>query len=193
MARKKYISIYRRRREGKTDYKKRISLISSGLPRLVIRKSLKHITLQIISYNPDGDKVLLSANTKELIKIGWKAPCGNISSSYLTGLLLGIKAKKNNFSSAIVDIGLNTSTKGSRIYAAVKGVIDGGLNVSCSEKIFPDENKLQGKTIANYALILKKENKDFYEKYFSLYLKMNILPEDVPKHFNEIKNKILKG
>jgi len=177
---------YRRKREGKTDYKRRISLISSGKPRLVIRKSLKNIILQVIEFHPKGDKVLLSAHTSELKKYGWKANTSNLPSSYLVGLLLGLKAKKKEINEAILDLGLQPSIKGTALYAAMKGAIDGGLNVPCSEKIMPKEDRIKGIHISNYAKLAKAPQ-------FLQYQKNKLNPEELPKHFEDIKNKIIKG
>jgi large subunit ribosomal protein L18 len=193
MAKKKYISIYRRRREGKTDYHKRLKLLSSGIPRIVIRKSLKHMYVQIVKYNADGDIILCSATTKELVKYGWNISTGNLSSAYLAGVLVGIKAKKEGIDVAIVDFGLFSTTKGSKMYSAVKGAIDAGLQVNCSEEVFPDEERIKGNHIVRYAEILKKENKEKYESFYSKYHKAKITPESVPKLFEDVKNKILNA
>jgi len=181
---------FRRKRERKTNYKKRISLLTSGKPRIVIRKSVCNINIQVIGYRPEGDSILLSANSKELVKLGYSLNRGNIPTAYLTGLLLGQKAKKKGIKEAIVDIGLNIHVKGSRIYAALKGVVDSGLQVPCSEEVFPPEERINGTHISNYAEKLKKENKEKYEKQFSSYIKNKA--EDVKKQFNDIKDKIMK-
>ena len=86
---------FRRKREGKTNYKKRLKILLHRKPRLVIRKSLNSIIAQIVEYNADGDKVVLSAHSKELGKFGWKPNKGNLPSAYLIGLLIGKKAKEN--------------------------------------------------------------------------------------------------
>ncbi len=181
---------FRRKRERKTNYKKRISFLTSGKPRVVIRKSLCNINIQIIEYKPEGDNVLASANSKDLVKFGYTLNRGNIPAAYLTGLLLGQKAKKKAVKEAIVDTGLNTHVKGSRIYAALKGIVDSGMKVPCSEDIFPPEERISGAHISNYAEKLKKENKEKYEKQFSVYIKKNA--EDVKKQFNDVKDKIMK-
>ena len=67
-----YTVPYRRKRKGATSYKTRLRLIQSGKPRLVIRKSLRNIRLQIIEYSSNNDKVLFSASSAELKKLGWK-------------------------------------------------------------------------------------------------------------------------
>ncbi len=180
----------RRKRERKTNYKRRIALLVSGKPRLVIRKSLCNINIQIVEYKPEGDNIILSANSKELVKFGYTLNKGNIPSAYLTGLLLGQKAKKKGVKEAILDIGLNTHVKGSRIYASLKGVVDSGLKVPCSEEVFPPGERINGTHISEYAEKLKKENKEKYEKQFSAYIKNKT--EDVKKQFNDVKDKIMK-
>lgn len=138
---------HRRRREGKTDYRLRLKLIKSGKPRLVVRKSSNNMTCQIIQYKPGGDITLVSADSRELPKLGWKLHRGNIPSAYLTGMLCGAKAKGRKIGEAILDTGLYTSTKGSTIYAAVKGAIDSGLSVPVSKDILPTAERISGKHI----------------------------------------------
>jgi len=117
----------RRKRTGKTNYKKRLKLLLSHKLRLVVRPALKNITVQIVEYHPKGDKVVASANARELEKLGWKFNKGNLPAAYLTGLLAGTRAKEKGIKEAILDVGLNSSTKGSRIFACLKGTIDAGL------------------------------------------------------------------
>ena len=45
---------------------------------------------------------------------------------------------------AVLDIGLAASTRGGRVYAALKGMVDGGLDIPHSEDVFPDEERLTG-------------------------------------------------
>jgi large subunit ribosomal protein L18 len=121
---------YRRKREGKTDYKKRLALLKSGSHRLVVRKSVDNISAQIVEYHPDGDKVIASAHSRELIGKGWKLSRKSVPAAYLTGLLLGKKAKEDG--EIIADFGMHPSTPGSRLYAVVKGALDAGIKVKVS-------------------------------------------------------------
>ncbi len=193
MARDKYGKTrtvpHRRHRQGKTHYKKRLALLKSGQQRLVIRTSLNQTITQIIQYHPDGDKILVSATSKELNKLCWKLHTANIPSAYLTGLLLGMKAKKNKVTSAILDLGLQSPIHGGRINAALKGVFDSGIKINCSEEVFPPEERLNGNHISKYADKLKKEG-DKYNKQFSRCVKVGVKPEDTSKLFEELKNKI---
>ena len=180
---------YRRKREGKTNYKKRLNLLKSGKLRLIINRSLKNINLQVAQYHEDGDKILVSANSKELEKnYDWKASRTNLPASYLTGYLLGKRAIKKNIKEAILDIGLRSNIKESRLYSALKGVIDAGVKVEHSDEIFPNEDRIKGNSIVNYAKKLSSDGK--YEKVFSTYQKKGIKAEDIPSMLEEIKKKI---
>jgi len=131
----------RRRREGKTDYHKRLTLLKSGIPRLVVRKTNKYIILQIVESSRSQDRVLITVSTKDLLKNGWPADkvgsLKSLSAAYLGGYLIGKKVK--DLKKVILDSGLIPSTKGSRVYAAVKGVADSGLEIPHSEDILPSE------------------------------------------------------
>ena len=181
---------YKRKRESKTNYKKRLALLLSGQSRLVIRKSLNTITAQIVNYDPKGDKVVVSATSRELQKLGWKAHKANIPSAYLTGLLLGKKAKKKNIKKAALDLGLQIPIKGGRLFAALKGAIDAGMEISHNEEALPSEERIAGKHIAGYAVKIKGDQQR-YTKQFSRYMKEGTNPEEVSRIFEETKKKIL--
>jgi len=186
---KKYNVPLRRKREGKTNYKKRLRLLLSHKPRLVIRPSLRNMAVQIITYAPQGDSVVAAATARELEPLGWKGHKGNIPSAYLTGLLLGTKAKGKGVKEAILDLGLKSPTKGSRVFACLKGAIDAGLTIPHGEDIFPSPERIAGKDIAAYAELLK-ENKERFKQQFAAYLKAGVAPADIPEKFAELKKKI---
>lgn len=140
----------RRVRSGKTDYRARKQLIISRKPRLVVRKSLKNMNVQLVIPGKEGDATLVSANTVELKKYGYSGGTGNLPSAYLAGLLLGFRAKKNGHSEAILDLGKYHATKGGRVFAALKGAVDSGLEVPHDPKIFPSEERVTGKSIDKY-------------------------------------------
>lgn len=154
--------VKRRRREGKTNYKLRLKLLASHKLRLVVRKSLKNINAQLIEYNENGDKIVASSNSRELVKFGWKHTRKNLPAAYLTGLLLGHKAKSKGLKEAILDIGSYRSIKGNVIYAALKGALDAGLNVPYEAKVLP-EKRLYGEHMKNPAAV-KKDLDDVKKK-----------------------------
>lgn len=181
-----YTVAYRRKRIGKTDYKKRMKLLLGNKARLVVRKSNKNIRAQIIIFQPTGDKIIASASSADLVKIGWKGHTANTSAAYLVGMILAKKAKKTQ---CVLDIGQYTSVKASVLYAVAKGAKDGGLELSCSEEIVPDEKRIMGEHIAKYAKTIKSDKARF-EKQFSKYIKSGLDPEKITEHFNSIKSKI---
>ena len=136
---------YRRRREYKTDYLSRINLLRSGIPRLVVRKTNRYLLAQIVTSQIAQDKVIFTAHSKELLKYGW--PKGdsikNLAAGYLLGILCAAKAKKHGIKKAIVDLGLQRSTKGNRLYAVIKGAIDGGLSIASTDEIFPGKERIE--------------------------------------------------
>jgi len=183
---------FQRRKMGKTDYKKRKALVLSGKPRLVARFSLRNVVAQIVVAKPHGDEVLVSAHSRELTKkYGWKAPNGNLPSAYLTGLLCGLKAKGTK--EAILDIGLHSPTKGAKVFALLKGVVDAGIQIPHSEEKLPSEERITGEHIAKYAQDLASSNPEIYQSKFSKYLENKLPPEELPKHFAKVKKEILSA
>lgn len=152
----RYSVKFRRRREGRTDYRKRLKMLQSKIPRLCVRRSNKYIVAEVIEYSVKGDRVLAYAHSSELKKAGWQHGLKNLPAAYLTGVLIGKKALKAKVEKAIFDIGIYTSTKGNKLFAVLKGAVDAGLEIPCDEKIFPSADRISGKH-------LKKESiaKDF--------------------------------
>ena len=119
--------------------------------------------------------------------MGWMGNGKNTSAAYLTGYLLGKKALKEGIDEAVLDLGLKTSINGSKIYAALKGAVDAGMNIPHNESILPSEERIRGEHIVTYAQSLDKAE---MEKKFSQYLKKGLAPEELPDHFESIKQKI---
>jgi len=183
----KKISPYRRKREGRTNYKKRLILLKSKNLRLIIRKTNKHLIMQIAEYNPVGDKILFGINSSALKKLGWNYSCANTPACYLTGLLLGRKALAKKITGAIPDLGLQTTMSGSKLYAAIKGAIDAGMKIPASEEIFLSKERLNGEHIANFFAINKNQVQ------FSGYNKLKLDAAKIKNDFEEFKKKIMSG
>lgn len=177
----------RRRRLGLTDYRQRYKLVKSGLPRLVIRKTNRYIIVQVVKLKEGGDETLLTVTSKRLAEYGWRAGFKNLPAAYLTGLLAGMLAKNKGVEKAIVDIGLHRPIKGSRIFAAVKGFMDAGVEVPAGEEIFPEEERLKGSHIREYFEMLRSEGVEAAQFRRS--------PEEVyskfEEHFERVKERIL--
>jgi large subunit ribosomal protein L18 len=179
-----------RRKRALTDYKKRIELLKSGLARVIVRKSNRAISMQIAEYDSGGDRILHSVNSKELKAFGWE-PRGNIPTAYLTGLLLAKKAKAAMKDRELVlDIGLYRPIKGTVIFAAAKGSVDGGINIISNIEF--DAKRLSGAHIAEYSVkgdALAKASKS----QFTAYEKAGFEVSKISEKFEEVKKKILSG
>ncbi len=179
---------FKRRSKKMTNYRQRLRLLTSKKHRLVVRRSSKHVIAQIIDFKKQGDEILAHATSQELKKFGWSGPTNNLVSAYFVGLLIGKKALKKNIKSAILDIGLVQKSKGSKLFAVLKGALDAGLTVPHSTEIFPSGDRLMGKHIIDYAQKLKKEDLKKYKKQFSTYD-----PKDLSEVYEKVKSKIMKG
>jgi large subunit ribosomal protein L18 len=177
-----YTVKYRRKREGKTNYKKRLDLLKGDIPRLVIRKSNSSMIAQIVTYHPDGDKVITTFNSQKLSAFGWNYSKNSLPSAYLSGLVVAQKAKEKGITKAIVDLGLQLPKKGGRLYALLKGAIDGGLSIPVDEKVFPSEERLQGEHIKSF---------DGLKDIATEYKKNNLDISKLPEVFLSVKKTIL--
>lgn len=183
----------KRRREGKTNYYKRRKLILSRKPRFVVRVLSRTIIVQVVKAEPKGDVTLVSAHSRELLKYGWKGGLKNTSAAYLLGLLAALKAKKAGIEEAVLDIGLHRPVRGSRVFASAKGAIDGGLAIPASPEIFPADERIRGEHVAAYAKLLKEASPEEFKRRFSVYIKKGLDPVDLPKHFEAVKEAILRA
>ncbi len=140
----------KRRRQGKTDYHRRLRLLRSGAPRAVVRVSNTQVICQLVSYNPGGDAILHSVNGKSLTdSCAWPEDASkkSIPACYVAGYALGKKAVSAGNHEAVLDIGLAASSPGSRVFSALKGMIDAGLDIPHGTSVLPSEERLSGKHI----------------------------------------------
>ena len=161
---------------GKTDYRKRLVFIKSRKPRLVVRRSSKEISAQVIEYFPEGDKIIASATTKELLKLGYTGGGKNIPAAYLLGLLIAKKTNEKSIKEVTPDIGFHAPISGSRVFAVLHGAKEGGLNFSIDKSVVPDIKRLNGEHIVAYA---KKEGSKFSHQQ-----------DELPKKIEAIKRQL---
>jgi large subunit ribosomal protein L5e len=230
---KRYQTKFRRRREGKTDYRARKRLVAqdknkynSPKYRLVVRITNKDIVCQIVYAKLSGDFVVSSAYSHELKKYGMSVGLTNYAAAYATGLLLArrvltkfkladkyvgntkVNGEDYNVKEmadgprpfcALLDVGLTRTTTGNKVFAALKGACDGGMNVPHSETRFvgynSEEKKLDAESlrkhifglhVADYMKLLKEEDPEKFQKHFSDYAKAGIKPEDMEKTWTKV-------
>jgi large subunit ribosomal protein L5e len=214
---KRYQTKYTRRKECKTDYTARRQLVSqdknkynSPRYRLVVRVTNRDVITQVVYSTINGDRILASAYAHELKLFGAKAGFTNWAACYATGLLAARRlltsmklADKYNTQAdvdkanaapegprpfkALLDVGLARTTTGARVFGALKGAVDGGLNVPHSTKRFPGFNRekkelnsevlrqrIFGLHVAEYIRTLQGEDADKASRLFSGYAKAGL-------------------
>ncbi len=153
-------TVKRRRIESKTDYVARKKLLTSGRPRVVVRKTNRYIVAQIVTSALAQDHVVVGVSSADLVGQGWPASMSgslkSLPAAYLTGLLLAHKAK-GSVQEVILDMGMQRNAKTGRIYALVAGLVAGGINVPHNPESLPDQKRLEGNTRTREAFITLKE------------------------------------
>ncbi|KAG2307000.1 hypothetical protein Bca52824_026748 [Brassica carinata] len=229
---KRYQVKFRRRRDGKTDYRARIRLINQdknkyNTPkyRFVVRFTNKDIVAQIVSASIAGDIVKASAYAHELPQYGLTVGLTNYAAAYCTGLLLArrvlkmlemdeeyegnLEATGEDFSveptesrrpfRALLDVGLIRTTTGNRVFGALKGALDGGLDIPHSDKRFAGFNKenkqldadihrnyIYGGHVSNYMKMLSEDEPEKFQTHFSQYLKKGVDAETMEELYKKV-------
>jgi large subunit ribosomal protein L5e len=195
--------------------------------RFVVRFSNKDIICQIFSADLDHDNCVAAAYAHELRRYGLKVGFTNYAAAYATGLLLArrINAKfgltdlykgkvevdgedynvlagadpegKAPFK-ALLDVGLARTTTGARLFGALKGACDGGVNIPHSDRRFPGSKDVEGggknkyepnpekhreyifaQHVANHMRQLQENDEEAYERQFKRYIDAGISADDV--------------
>src|SRR5208282_6126928 len=107
--------------------------------------SERRVRVSLVEYDPTGDRVLATADSVELG--GVEFPAGSLASTpaaYLTAYLAGLRAKASGREAAVLDVGIRRPTSGGRLSAALKGLLDSGLEIPHGEGGFPSAERLEG-------------------------------------------------
>jgi len=239
---KRYQVKYRRRREGKTDYRARKRLITqdknkynSPKYRLVVRLTNTRVICQIAYAEIDGDKIMASAYSSELPRYGLNVGLKNYSAAYCTGLLVGRRllkklgldadyegntevdgnivkveeggrtyfvdelADESRPFRAFLDCGIITTTTGNRVFGALKGATDAGLDIPHTEKRFPGydreeksydaevhRDRIFGLHVGEYMTTMKDEDSEMYQSHFSEYIKNGLSGDDLEELYEKV-------
>ena len=137
---------FKRRRSGRTDYRRRLRMLRGGAPRAVVRVSNTQVTCQLVEFGMGGDSIVASVNGKTLVKHGWPAGAArkSVPACYIAGYALAKSAIAAGHDSAILDIGLASSSPGGRVFAALRGMVDAGLDVPHGADVLPDDDRING-------------------------------------------------
>lgn len=137
-----YSKILRRLREEKTNYKKRGTMLMGKRDFITVNITNENTQVQILKPNMTGDTVVSSAHSRYLLEKGWKGSRKSVPAAYLTGYLAGKKALVKGANDAILYTGTRKYTQ--RMAAALKGVIDAGVQVPANDDTFPSDERING-------------------------------------------------
>ena len=162
-------SVFRRRRAGLTDYRRRLKLLRGNKPRAVVRISNTRTTCQLVSCAKEGDLVTATVTGSDLLKkYGWPESFSqkSCSASYLVGFAMGKAALASGTTEAVLDIGLAASTPGGRVFSALKGMVDAGLDIPHGENVLPGEDRLAGAHISDEVASAVESTKNAIEEAY---------------------------
>ncbi len=150
-----YSKILRRLRNEKTNYKKRGTMLMGKRDFITVNITNQNTQVQILKPGIAGDVVIASAHSRYLLEKGWKGSRKNIPAAYLTGYVAGKKALLLGAKDAILYTGTKRYTQ--RMAAALKGVIDAGLEVPADAETFPPDERINGEhlSVKNEVLQIK--------------------------------------
>lgn len=157
-------TLRRRRKENRTDYRKRMGLLKGHAPRAVFRKSNRYIIAEYVTSREAQDAVVFGTTSRILLKHGWpedmKGSLKSIPASYLTGFYFGKKILEKKLRIPILDLGMMRNVNKSRAFAFIKGLVDSGIKVKHKAESFPDEERIKGKKLKrDFSVIFAKVKK----------------------------------
>ena len=141
---------FKRRRNGETDYRRRMKMLRGGFARAVVRVTNTQTNCQLVNYEPTGDIVKISIDGHTIVeKYGWPIDASrkSIPASYISGYAMAKTAIAAGHKEAVLDIGLAASTPGNRVFAALKGMVDAGMEIPYGEHVLPDDDRINGSHI----------------------------------------------
>ncbi len=144
-------TLKRRRKEFKTDYKKRFALLKSKSPRAIFRKTNRYLIAQYVKSEDAQDKILIGIDSKVMLKYGWpkEESIKSIPAAYLIGYLFGKKLLLKKLEKPIIDFGMARVLHKTRIYAFILGLTDSGIKIECKKENFPEESRIKGDHLKN--------------------------------------------
>jgi len=186
---------------------------NSSRYRMAVRITNRDVICQVIQPKIVGDHTICAAYSHELAKFGVEVGLTNYAACYATGLLcarrlltkLKLHEQYEGCAEAdgemflvehedgarpftcVLDVGLTRTTTGNRVFGALKGAVDGGLNIPHSEKRFPGYDRegkeydaethkkyIFGGHVAEYMELLEEEDPDRYASQFAKYIEKDL-------------------
>jgi len=106
---------------------------------------------------------------------------------------------------ALLDVGTKNTTTGARVFAALKGAADGGLDIPHSNKRFPGYNRdtktfdaevhkghIFGEHVADYMREMEEDDEENYQKHFKKYIEADKEADDLEEMYESVHASIRK-
>lgn len=194
--------------------------------RLIVRFTNKDIICQIAYARIEGDVIICAAYAHELPRYGIKVGLTNYAAAYCTGLLIARRLLKKFKLDGIytgqeevdgdefyvedvdgqpgafrcyLDVGLIRTSTGARVFGAMKGAADGGLDIPHSTKRFPGydgesgefsaevhRDHIFGKHVGEYMRRLQEEDEDLFKKQFNQFSKNGITADNIEGTYKKV-------
>lgn len=132
---------------------------------------------------------------------GVEEPTGEVVSTEVDGrkyFVEQVDEEKRPFR-ALLDIGIKNTTTGAKIFGAMKGASDGGLDIPHSEKRFPGYNRdtksfdasihkgrIMGEHVADYMREMEEDDEENYQKHFASYLALDLEADDLEELYEKV-------
>merc|ERR1711920_156939 len=190
---------------------------------------------QIAYATIQGDHVVCQATSPELANYGVPVGHKNYAAAYCTGLLIARRMLKQlnldgEFKGkeevdgedyhiededndrrpfkCILDVGLQRTCMGARMWGALKGAVDGGLHIPHTNKLFPGfkpaeekgqdpeydaeahKERIFGGHVKEYMEMLAEENPTKYEAHFAKYIEADIDADKLEDVYADAHKKI---
>jgi len=197
--------------------------------RLVARITNRDVIAQVASAELKGDRIHASAYAHQLKQYGLKVGFSNYAAAYATGLLcarriLTLKGLAKKYPGVKectgehfepeededqrpfkcnLDIGLATPSVGNKVFAVLKGAVDGGLMVPHSDKRFagyqPDSGELDaevlrsrifGNHVAEWMDEMEEEDNEKFKEHWSKYLEHGVDSEGIEDMYKKLHDDI---
>lgn len=103
----------------------------------------------------------------------------------------------------LLDVGIKNTTTGAKVFAAMKGASDGGLDIPHSEKRFPGysrdtktfdaethKSRIMGEHVADWMREMEEDDEDMYKRHFSKYIEEGLEADDIEEKIESVMESI---
>jgi large subunit ribosomal protein L5e len=103
----------------------------------------------------------------------------------------------------LLDVGIKNTTTGAKVFSAMKGASDGGLDIPHSEKRFPGysrdtktfdaevhKSRIMGEHVADWMREMEEDDEDMYKRHFAKYIAEGLEADDLEEKLEQVHEAI---